>query len=219
MSDLVDVGKLDGVQLFFARGVPPKKHTFPIERGFLKVLESTVETVRERAPRSFGRLTGITSAGAFVEKPGMHGHGRAFDHDVWTFEHVAIRPIAGDHVAQSLAKRQRYWALAALMRSRSAFVLHGHFDAAHRDHIHQDNGGERPFSTGSPVTVKLVQAVCNQIFGQSLVVDGNFGPKSQAGATAAMQRVDLPGDVFDPAQFKRFLLRSGRLGFELSTQH
>jgi hypothetical protein len=32
-----------------------------------------------------------------------------------------------------------------------------------------------------------------------------------------MQRVNLAGDVFDPVQFNRFLLRSGRLGFELST--
>jgi hypothetical protein len=33
-----------------------------------------------------------------------------------------------------------------------------------------------------------------------------------------MRRVDLPGDVFDNAQWHTFLLRSGRLGFELSLQ-
>jgi len=214
--NVVRVDKLDGVQLFFARGVPARPQAFSIEPGFREVLERTVRTVKARAPKSFGKLTGITCAGVLVAKPGFHGLGRAFDHDAWTFQHVAIRPIAGDHVAKALAKRQRYWALGALMRSRSAFVLHGHFDAAHRDHFHQDNGGPRPFTTGSPATVKLVQAVCNHIYGKSLGIDGEFGPKSQAAVKDAMRRVDLPGDIFDSAQFRRFLLRSGRLGFELS---
>jgi hypothetical protein len=210
------ISQLDGVPLFFARGVPPRPQSFSVEPGFLRVLTRTVKTVRNRVPDSFGELTRITSAGVLVAKPGFHGLGRAFDHDAWTFQHVDVRPIAGDHAAASRPKRQRYWALAALMRSRSAFVLHGHFDAAHRDHIHQDNGGPRPFTTGSEATVKLVQAVCNHIYGQSLAIDGAFGPKSQAAVTAAMQRVNLAGDVFDQAQFKRFLLRSGRLGFQLS---
>lgn len=216
---LMTVGALDGVPLFFARGVDPRPQSFPIEPGFHRVLVQTVRTVRARAPRAFGRLERITTAGAFVNKPGFHGLGRAFDHDAWKFEHVNIRPIARDHVAPELAKRQRYWALAALVRSRSAFVLHGHFDAAHQDHIHQDNGGPRPFTTGSEATVKLVQAVCNHIFGHlpKLEIDGAFGPKSQAAARDAMQRVDLAGDITDPGQWKRFLLRSGRLGFELST--
>ena len=205
--------------LFFARGVTPRRQPFSIEPGFHDVLISTIRTVRARVPESFGELTRITTAGSLVAKPGFHGLGRAFDHDAWAFENVRIRPIAGDHASPSAATRQRYWALAALMRSRSAFVLHGEFNAAHRDHIHQDNGGERPFTTGSEATVKLVQAICNHIFGHSppLAIDGGFGSKSQAALADAMRRVDLAGDVFDPAQFKRFLLRSGRLGFELST--
>ena len=213
----VRTDELDGVPLFFARGVPPRRQAFSIEPAFHKVLLQTLKTVRARAPESFGKVKRITCAGVLVAKPGFHGLGRAFDHDAWAFEHVSIKPIAGDHASSVLAKRQRYWALAALMRSRSAFVLHGHFDAAHRDHIHQDNGGPRPFTTGSPATVKLVQAVCNHIYGRSLVIDGDFGSKSQAAVKAAMQHVNLAGDISDPAQFKRFLLRSGRLGFELST--
>jgi hypothetical protein len=213
---LAGVSELDGVPLFFARGVPPRPQTFPVDPGFRAVLERTVRTVRRRAPSSFGELERITSAGAFVAKPGFHGKGRAFDHDEWKFERVSIRPIAGDHVARDLGRRQRYWALAALMRSRSAFVLHGHFDAAHADHIHQDNGGPRPFTTGSEATVKLVQAVCNHIYGATLAIDGAFGPRSQAAARSAMERVHLAGDIFDPGQWRRFLLRSGRLGFDLS---
>jgi hypothetical protein len=214
----VSVSQLDGVPLFFARGVEPRPQTFSVEPRFRDILVQTVKSVRFRAPASFGDLKRITSAGTLVAKPGFHGRGRACDHDAWTFEHVDIRPIKQDHAAPALERRQRYWALAALIRSHSAFVLHGEYNAAHRDHIHQDNGGPRPFTTSSEATVKLVQAICNHIFRHSpkLAIDGDFGSKSQVAVKDAMRKVDLPGDIFDASQWSRFLLRSGRLGFELS---
>jgi hypothetical protein len=214
----VTMSRLDGVPLLFARGVPPRPQTFTVEPRFRDVLTETVKTVRFRAPASFGDLKRITSAGVLVDKPGFHGKGRAFDHDAWAFEHVSIRPIDHDHNAPSLHRRQRYWALAALIRSHSAFVLHGEYNADHRDHIHQDNGGPRPFTTSSEATVKLVQAICNHIFGHSpkLTIDGNFGSSSKVAAAEAMHKVDLTGDIFDFGEWTRFLLRSGRLGFELS---
>jgi hypothetical protein len=217
-TGMVTVGKLDGVPLFFARGVPPRPQSFPMAPGFRDVLVATVKSVRFRAPQAFGDLVRITSAGAFVNKPGAHGKGRAFDHDAWTFQNVDIRPLRQDHAAASRALRQRYWALAAIIRSRSAFVLHGEYNAAHRDHIHQDTVAlTRAFTTGSEATVKLAQAICKHIYGSTgLVIDGVFGNQSRAAVRAAMIKVDLPGDVFDNAQWQTFLLRSGRLGFELS---
>jgi hypothetical protein len=218
---IVRVSRIDGVPLFYARGVAPHAVEFPIEPGFRDELTRTVKLVRKRAPDAFGRLVRITSAGAFVAKPGFHGLGRAFDHDAWLFEHVEISPFKGDHAASSRARRQRYWGLAALIRSRSAYVLHGDYNPDHRDHIHQDNGGPLAFTTGSEATVKLAQAICNEIYGTSprLVVDGDFGSSSQAALRKAMQHVRLEGDVTDLAQWRRFLRRTGRLGFRLSLDH
>ena len=215
---MVTVAELDGVPLLYARDGAPRPQSFPIEPGFRDVLVATVKSVRFRAPLGFGELVTITSAGAYVNKPGAHGQGRAFDHDAWTFQNVDIRPLRQDHAAASRPLRQRYWALAAIMRSRSAFVLHGEYDAAHRDHIHQDNvAATRAFTTGSEAAVKLAQAICKHIYGKAtLVIDGAFGPLSSAAVREAMIAVDLPGDVFDYSQWERFLLRSGRLGFELS---
>ena len=144
--------------------------------------------------------------------------GRAFDHDAWTFGEVDISPIRHDHSAPSLNRRMRYWALAALMRSHSAHLLHGAYDAAHRDHLHFDNGGSLPFGTSSAATVKLVQAVSNEIFGESsrLTVDGEFGPKTSDAVRDAMRQLRLDGDLSNLLTWKRFLRRSGRLGFELS---
>ena len=99
-------------------------------------------------------------------------------------------------------------------------MLHGEYNAAHRNRIHQDNGGPRPFTASSEATVKLVQAICNHIFDHSpkLTIDGDFGSSSKAAATDAMRKVDLAGDTFDFGRWTRFLLRSGRLGFELSAR-
>ena len=211
------ISELDGVPLFYARGVEPRPQRFSIEPKFRDICVATVRSVRSRAPASYGPLMRITSAGVFVQKPGMHGLGRAFDHDAWTFKHVDIRPINQDHKAPSLARRRRYWALTAIMRSHSAFVLHGLYNLAHEDHDHHDNGGAFPFSTTSEATVKLVQAICKHIFGKtSLATDGDYGSKSKAAVAEAMAELDLPGDIFDPTRWRRFLLRSGRLGFELA---
>jgi len=214
----VRIGEVDGIPLFYGRDGAPHAAEFPIAPAFRDHLTRTVKMVRRRVPDGFGRLVRITSAGAFVNKPGFHGLGRAFDHDVWLFEEVEISPFRGDHASSSLARRRRYWALAALFRSRSAHVLHGEYNAAHRDHIHHDDGGPFAFTTTSEATVKLVQAVCNDIYGTSprLVVDGDFGSASQTALRDAMQRVHLEGDVSDLVQWRRFLRRTGRLGFRLS---
>lgn len=217
-TGMIMVGRLAGVPLFFARGVAPRPQSFAMSPAFRTMLEATVKSVRFRAPSGFGPLQSITSAGAFVNKPGAHGKGRAFDHDAWTFKHVDIRPLRKDHKAASRALRQRYWGLAAIIRARSAFVLHGEYDAAHADHIHQDViAGTRAFTTSSEASVKLAQAICKHIYGNSgLAIDGDFGGRSRAAARAAMIKVELPGDISDSGQWERWLLRSGRLGFELS---
>ena len=104
------------------------------------------------------------------------------------------------------------------MRSHCAFVLHGHYNAAHEDHIHHDNGGTRPFSTSSEATVKLVQAVCNHIYGERLAIDGAFGENSREAAERAMAKAHVEGPISELEAWKQFLRRSGRLGFKLSMQ-
>jgi hypothetical protein len=218
-GNIVTVDKLDGVPLFYERDGSPRQHSFSIEAGFRDTLLATIRSVRARVPASFGALTRITTAGTFVGKAGMHGLARAMDHDAWTFEHVDIRPLRHDHDSPQRARRQRYWALAAVMRSHSAFVLHGFYNAAHEDHIHQDDGGPRPFTTGSEATVKLVQAICRHIYGEPLGIDGDFGGQSQAAVARVLARIDVTGSITEPAAWTTFLRRSGRIGFKASMQH
>jgi hypothetical protein len=214
---LITVDQLDGVPLFYARGPgAPARHSFSFEPTFHDECVAVIRSVRHRVPASYGKLKRITTAGTFVSKDLMHGKARAMDHDRWEFEHVDIHPFKHDHNSANLKRRRRYWALAAIMRSHSAYVLHGEYNGPHTNHIHHDNGGPFGFDTSSKATVKLVQAICKHIFGfTALAIDGDYGTNSKAAVKSVLAKLELAGDITDPTVFKRFLMRSGRLGFVL----
>ena len=73
------------------------------------------------------------------------------------------------------------------------------------------------FSTSSESTVKLLQAVLNDIYGTTpkLVVDGDYGSKSKAAFKAALAKVNLSVEITDITLWRQFLRRSARLGFTL----
>lgn len=215
---VVSFGAILGVPLWYERTTTPGPRQFPVAPSFRPVLETTLKQVLDRVPSSWGRLQRISTAGLYVGKAGMHGRGRACDWDRLVFEHVEIAPRERDHASSSLAKRRRYWALAAIFRSNAEYVLHGHYDADHRDHIHFDNGGALAFRRKSRAAVTLCQAILNDIFGRSpkLEIDGAFGPKTAAALQAALANVQLTGTVDEVDVWRRFLRRSGRLGFTLA---
>ena len=139
------------------------------------------------------------------------------DWDRWVFEKLAIAPIQRHHEASSKPQRQRYWALAAICRANSSFVLHGRYDKAHGDHIHHDDSTRVDFAQ-TRSTVTLAQAVLNDIFDATpqLAIDGDFGSKTKGALELAMQKVGLSSNFNDADQWVRFLRRSGRLGFRRS---
>jgi hypothetical protein len=215
---VVSFGAILGVPLWYERIATPGPRQFPVAPSFRPILETTLKQVLERVPSSWGRLQRICTAGLYVGKAGMHGRGRACDWDRLVFERVEIAPREHDHASPSLAKRQRYWALAAIFRSNAEYVLHGHYDADHGDHIHFDNGGTLAFRRKSRAAVTLCQAILNDIFGQSpkLEIDGAFGPKTSAALQTALAKVQLTGTVDEVEVWRRFLRRAGRLGFMLA---
>ena len=217
--DLVRVAALANVPLFYQGGAAvAKPHKPSVDRAFLPILEATVRQTQARAPASFGKLVRIQDLGLFTpESDKLHTKGRACDWEKLVFEHVTIAPGNGDHAAASHAVRQRYWAFAAICRSNSCYVLHGLYNSDHANHIHQDNGISPAFNTMES-TVKLLQAILNEIFGQSpkLGTDGGFAEKTKNATTAAMHRLQIDGTVHDTPSWIKFLRMSGRLGFQMS---
>jgi hypothetical protein len=213
------ISEVLGVPLWWERTGTPRPLSFPVEAAFVPKLENTARAVRNRVPAEFGQWERISTAGIMVGKPGAHGRGRAFDWDRLVFENLEIAPRDRDHASPSAAKRQRYWAFAALCRSVCSYVLHGEHDADHGDHVHQDDSGTLPFQNRRS-TITLCQAVLNEIHGQSprLVVDGSYGSRTEAALKQALTRLRLRDDPADPVVWQRFLRRSGRLGFVLSVR-
>lgn len=214
--DLVEIGELRGVPLWYERTPAPKRARFAVARTFLPVLEASVRQLQERAPGAFGPLRRISSAGMHVEKPGRHGEGLACDWDRLVFDKVEIAPIERAHASSSPATRRRYWSFAALCRSNSCFVLHARYDRVHADHVHADRSTGVGFNR-APSTVMLLQAVLNEIDGATpaLAVDGVYGPLTRAAFAHAAERLALPAEIDDVVVWRRFLRRSAHLGLVL----
>lgn len=212
---LTRIGEILGVPLFYERAAGgPRPRSFDVAESFVPILEATVRQLRERVPPTYGQLQRISTAGLFVKKAGMHGEGRACDWDRLVFENARIAPREQDHASNSLARRRRYWAFAAICRSNSCFVLHGFYNAPHRDHIHQDSQTGVGFNT-SKSTAMLCQALLNNVYGEHLEVDGDYGSNTRQAMTRALTRLGLPDEIRDVTVWRRFLRRSARLGFTL----
>lgn len=78
-------------------------------------------------------------------------------------------------------KRRQYIGVAAALRRYAGTVLTGWYNAAHQNHIHFDNGvAVGPIRTNAETDTKLVQATCNYLNGESLTIDGAWGPLTEA---------------------------------------
>ena len=140
----------------------------------------------------------ITSAGAYHEKPGFHGKGRAFDLDAlfWPGRTLVTRD---DH-------NDLYLGVEAVIRRHFGTVLDYLYNAAHRDHYHFDDGSRVGFRSSSRSMVLYAQAALNAFEGAGLAIDGIWGPLTRG----ALKRSEP--DVANPESWRGLLLRWAREG-------
>jgi hypothetical protein len=150
-----------------------------------------------------GRAEVVTSAGAFVDKPGLHGQGRAFDLDAVFW---AERSMVTRRDGYAGHDRRRDFGVEAVLRKHFGTVLDYHFNADHRDHFHVDDGTGVGFRSGSRSTVLFVQAALNEFYTAGLAVDGVYGPRTRAALD------DVAGNVTAPAEWLAFLDTLARKG-------
>jgi len=172
-------------------------------------LDSFSYNLATAVPPWYGRLRWIATAGAYVNKPGYHGLGRAFDLDVVRWRNAACRPIRGHHRSQHLSQRRRYIGVDALARRWFKYVLDAWYNPAHRDHMHfDDGGGALVFNTGYRSDTVFIQRAANLMIGAGLVIDGLYGPLTDAAFHRMKNRVDVPHRVTtSPRVYRRFLWR------------
>lgn len=206
---------VDGVPLYYWRAGSKQRTTVRGTYAFQRKLDNFVKDLRTFTEPSYGRLVSVATAGLYVNKPGAHGRGRAFDLDDVTWSRLSATPYARQHASGDRAVRRRYVALDAVCRRQFKYVLDGWYNAAHADHLHlDDSGGGRTLNKSFRSDVVFVQAVCNQLTGTTLAVDGEYGPMTDRAYREAKRRSGVTGDTSsDVGAWLAFLAAVARAGF------
>lgn len=214
---------LDGTPLHYWRwtdgtaGSRSEQRTFASTYQFHDRLVAWVRDLRALA-EAHGGLRGmqrIVSAGAFVNKPGQHGLGQAFDLDEVRWANGAISPYRRHHAASDRAIVRRFLALDAVCRRHFRWVLDAGYNAAHSDHVHMDFGGGAPrCDKASRSDTAFVQMACNAHMGAGLRVDGLWGRATQAAFDESRRRLAVGGDPHrSSTDWRTWLGRAAACGF------
>lgn len=175
-------------------GIP---HQFHCTVQTQVILERLFQDLFSRTVPYFGAAQRILSAGAWVNKPGQHGLGQAFDLDAIHWERV--RFIALDQPV----RKTLYLAVQALCNKYFGVVLGYDYNIDHHDHLHIDISREVRFREASSVTFFLQQAL-NTFYGQTLEIDGEYGENTEGALRETLAVLSIP-DVDTVDNWKRFL--------------
>jgi hypothetical protein len=158
----------------FSYGTRGKPLKFHCTETFEQKLHACFDELWRVCP--LGKAEVIASAGTFVDKPGQHGLGRAFDLDCIFWADKAFITL---HFPMD---RRFYLAVDAVLRKHFGTVLNFHFNAAHRDHFHVDDGAPTGFVASHRSRVLFLQMALTFLFDRPVAIDGRIGPETN-GAT------------------------------------
>ena len=99
------------------------------------------------------------------------------------------------HAAGGTRHPRRYLATVVALRRYFDTVLTTWYNSDHRDHLHIDNrhsvGPLYASSTQKTADGTMIQAACNLLNGESLVIDGKWGPLTQAAYLRLILELDM----------------------------
>jgi hypothetical protein len=183
------------------------RSTFWFDASFAGQLDSWAA---ELAQHLGGPLRQLATYGSWIDGRGScdswHHSGRAFDlariigtdgrvvscrYDLWR----TAPP------AELEATRRAYWAVAAGLHLRFAYVLTYLYDARHANHIHLDNGRSgadlSTFAPRSRVQVQAVQAMVSYLWGDPVEVNGRWDSPTRAASRRALEQLEIDADLTD----------------------
>ncbi len=169
---------LDGVVVQYDRhplgvyGVSGKNYRFHCLKSFEDQLAAFVADLRTKTEPLYGPMIRILSAGAYVNKPKMHGKGRAFDLDAI---HWREETLVAD---QQPLKKTLYLLVQTIAYRHFGMVLAYNYDAAHKDHFHLDDSREVKFRESKSATY-FMQEVVNHFYGAEIAIDGDYGNETE----------------------------------------
>ncbi len=209
---LKSVDQIYGIPLHYARtsthpyGTRGLQRNFWMEKDFHETLEACFEEVFTACP--LGKPEVITSAGAFVNKPGTHGKGAAIDFDgaFWS-DYTMMTTSYPVNV-------ELYLGIESFLRRHFGIVLNYRYNAAHEDHWHIDNSVSTNFSKNSRSKVLYLQMTLRHIYRLDVIVDGLFGPQTEGAYKLVARRLGLRTG-FSKAVWMKYLQLTGQVAFAL----
>ena len=184
------------------RGIPLN---FYATREIEHKLDACFAELQEVCP--LGRPDLILSAGTWVEKPGYHGNGEAFDLD-------AVHWAGKKFVCDEFPSDSRFYlGVDAVLRKHIPTVLNYYYNSLHHDHLHVDMGGEMGF-TRARSEVLFLQAALTHVLGIPVgTIDGDWGPNTSGGTERALTELGIAGSINDEAVWMEFLTAVSRRAF------
>ena len=189
--------------------------SFTFESNFYDLTSDWAKHLNDELRASMGTdIDFVGSAGTYVNKPGDHGSAEAFDL-------TAIHFVNGDWVdmnvswRHTLTHRRRYIAVACLLRCYFAEVVTAGTGDGHSNHIHFDPHNGSPVGlTTRGYDTHIIQRACNELNGESIAVDGLWGPQTDGAYTrlknaAGMSWRDPFSSYWDMAALLTTLCRAG----------
>ncbi|WP_428741360.1 hypothetical protein [Tenacibaculum sp.] len=206
------INQINGIPLHYARltnhpyGTRGEQRNFLIEESFLGVLENAFQEVFNNCPLGIPEV--ITTAGIFVDKPGQHGHGKAFDIDAifWNDETLVT--------ANFIHQKELYLGIESFLRKHFGIVLNYYYPN-HKDHWHMDISVPVDYNETSKSETLYLQLVLKYIYNEEILVDGIWGRQTSGIVNEVFEKLGIDTPITTKANYLKFLDITGKIAFKL----
>lgn len=206
------INQINGIPLHYARltnhpyGTRGEQRNFSVDEGFLSILENALQEVFEHCPLGVPEV--ITTAGIFVDKPGQHGHGKAFDLDAvfWSDETLVTTNF--------IHQKELYLGMESFLRKHFGIVLNYYYPN-HKDHWHVDTSVPVDYNETSKSETLYLQLVLKHIYKEEILVDGIWGRQTSGVVKEVFERLGINTPITTKANYIKFLDITGKIAFKL----
>lgn len=182
------INNINNIPLHYARltnhpyGIRGEQRDFLVDENFLEKLEMAFTEVFTNCP--FGISEVITTAGIFVNKPGQHGHGKAFDLDAVFRQNESL--VTFNFVHQN----ELYLGIESFLREHFGIVLN-YFYPNHQDYWHIDSNVSVDYNQTAKSETLYVQLALKHIYREEILVDGIWGNQTGGVVKTVFNRLGI----------------------------
>lgn len=155
-----------------------------------------------------GCAKALVSGGCYVDKPGMHGEGRAIDIDALWWKDIKL-------ITQNYPGNEHlYLAIESVIRKHFGTVLGYLYNKAHEDHWHIDDGSPVWFRKSSKSRTIYVQSTITHIFKNEIGIDGDYGTETETAVQEILGELSVETkNLEDVSTWFAFLDAAALVGF------